>query len=43
MVCLDELQRHAGRACEIAGVGHNAHVEAPGEVLALLDALMAGS
>ncbi len=43
MVCLDELQRHAGRACEISGVGHNAHVEAPGEVLALLDALTAGS
>ena len=41
MVGLEELQQHAGRACEIAGVGHNAHVEAPGAVLALLDALMA--
>jgi len=41
MVRLPELQQHAGRACEIAGVGHNAHVEAPGAVLALLDALMA--
>ena len=41
MVSLDELQQHPGRACEISRVGHNAHVEAPGEVLALLDALMA--
>jgi pimeloyl-ACP methyl ester carboxylesterase len=41
MVCLDELQQHAKRACEISGVGHNAHVEAPGAVIALLDALMA--
>jgi pimeloyl-ACP methyl ester carboxylesterase len=40
MVSLHELQQHAGRACDIPGVGHNAHVEAPGAVLALLDALM---
>jgi pimeloyl-ACP methyl ester carboxylesterase len=41
MVGLTELQQHAEQACEIAGVGHNAHVEAPGAVLDLLDALMA--
>ncbi|HTT42654.1 MAG TPA: alpha/beta fold hydrolase [Steroidobacteraceae bacterium] len=41
MVSLAELRQHAPRARELAHTGHNAHVEAPGAVLALLDELLA--
>jgi pimeloyl-ACP methyl ester carboxylesterase len=34
---LEELARHGVPVVEIAGAGHNAHVERPAEVLALLD------
>ena len=42
MVSLQELQQHAQRAHEIAGAGHNAHIEHPAAVLALLEQLTAG-
>jgi pimeloyl-ACP methyl ester carboxylesterase len=40
MVSLQELQRYAPQARDISGVGHNAHVQAPGAIVALLDTLM---
>jgi len=42
MVSLQELRRHAPQACDIAGAGHNAHIEAPGAVVTLLEHLLAG-
>ncbi len=36
MVSLEELRRHDAQACDIPGVGHNAHIEDPVAVLALL-------
>jgi len=42
MVSLQELRMHAPQACEIAGAGHNAHIEAPGAVVTLLERLLAG-
>jgi len=41
MVTLEELRRHAARACDIPGVGHNAHLENPRAVVALLEQLRA--
>jgi pimeloyl-ACP methyl ester carboxylesterase len=43
MVSLAELAEHAAVARELARTGHNAHVEAPGAVLALLAELFADS
>jgi pimeloyl-ACP methyl ester carboxylesterase len=42
MVSLQELRAHAPQACEIPGAGHNAHVEDPQAVVALLEQLVAG-
>jgi pimeloyl-ACP methyl ester carboxylesterase len=42
MVSLQELRMHAPQACDIAGAGHNAHVEEPGAVVTLLEQLRAG-
>ena len=42
MVSLAELRSHSARACEIGGVGHNAHVENAGAILVLLEQLQAG-
>ena len=42
MVSLQELRMHAPQACDIAGAGHNAHIEEPGTVLTLLEQLFAG-
>src|SRR6516162_10899870 len=42
MVSLEELGRHAVQACDIPGAGHNAHVEDPAAVVALLEQLVAG-
>jgi pimeloyl-ACP methyl ester carboxylesterase len=41
MVSTPELQRHAARVHSIAGAGHNAHVERPAQVAALLESLIA--
>jgi|SRR6516164_4175311 pimeloyl-ACP methyl ester carboxylesterase len=41
MVSLQELRAHAPQAREIPGVGHNAHVEDPAAVVALLEQLAA--
>jgi pimeloyl-ACP methyl ester carboxylesterase len=43
MVSLEELQRHAAEARDIRGAGHNAHVEDPAAVVALLGQLFAGA
>ena len=40
MVALEELRHFDARARELAGLGHNAHVEAPHAVVALLDELL---
>jgi len=40
MVSLEELRMHASQAVEIQGVGHNAHVEDPRAVVALLERLL---
>jgi pimeloyl-ACP methyl ester carboxylesterase len=42
MVSLEELGMHAARARDIAGTGHNAHVEDPVAVVALLEQLVTG-
>src|SRR6516225_10075613 len=42
MVSLQELGRHAAQACDIPGAGHNAHVEDPAAVVALLERLVKG-
>jgi pimeloyl-ACP methyl ester carboxylesterase len=42
MVCLEELRTHAPQAHSIPGTGHNAHVEDPTAVVALLEQLVAG-
>jgi len=42
MVSLQELRIHAPQACDIAGAGHNAHIEEPGAVVTLLEQLLAG-
>ena len=42
MVSLEELGRHAVQACDIPGAGHNAHVEDPAAVVALLERLVKG-
>ena len=42
MVSLEELRAHTARAHDIHGVGHNAHVEDPRAVVALLEQLVAG-
>jgi pimeloyl-ACP methyl ester carboxylesterase len=42
MVSLEELRTHAPHACSIPGTGHNAHVEDPAAVVALLEQLVAG-
>jgi len=42
MVSLEELRMHAPQACDIAGSGHNAHVEEPAAVITLLEQLIAG-
>jgi pimeloyl-ACP methyl ester carboxylesterase len=41
LVSLEELRRHVQQACDIPGAGHNAHVEDPRAVIALLDQLAA--
>lgn len=41
MVSLAELREHAGEVRQIAGAGHNAHVENPRAVVALLEQLLA--
>lgn len=43
MVSLAELQQYDPGACDIAGAGHNAHVEKPATVLDLLDELLAAA
>lgn len=40
MVSLEELRAHSRQAHDIAGAGHNAHVEDPHAVLALIEALL---
>ena len=42
MVSLEELRTHAPQAQSIPGTGHNAHVEDPAAVVALLEQLVAG-
>ena len=42
MVSLQELRTHAAQAHDIPGTGHNAHIEDPAAVLALLEQLVAG-
>jgi len=42
MVSLEELGMHATRARDIPGAGHNAHVEDPGAIIALLEQLVTG-
>lgn len=41
MVGLEELRAQAREACDIPGVGHNAHIEDPRAVVGLLDRLQA--
>jgi pimeloyl-ACP methyl ester carboxylesterase len=41
MVSIPELQRHAAQVHSITGAGHNAHVERPTEVAALIESLIA--
>jgi pimeloyl-ACP methyl ester carboxylesterase len=40
MVPLEELRMHDARACDIPGAGHNAHIEDPRAVVALLEQLL---
>ena len=40
MVSVDELRLHCQDVHEIAGAGHNAHVERPGEIVGLLERLL---
>ncbi len=40
MVSFEELRAHASQAHDIAGAGHNAHVESPRAVLGLIEALL---
>lgn len=40
MVSLEELRAHAGRAYDIPGTGHNAHVEDPRTVVELIEVLL---
>ena len=40
MVSLRELRMHDARACDISGAGHNAHIEDPRAVAALLEQLL---
>lgn len=40
MVSLAELRRHQPEACELPGLGHNAHVERPSAIVALLEQLL---
>jgi pimeloyl-ACP methyl ester carboxylesterase len=42
MVSLQELRMHTPQAHDIRGAGHNAHIEQPGAVTALLEQLVAG-
>ena len=42
MVSLQELRVHAPQARDIPGAGHNAHIEDPAAVVALLEQLVAG-
>jgi len=42
MVSLQELRLHTPQAHDIRGAGHNAHIEEPGAVAALLEQLVAG-
>jgi pimeloyl-ACP methyl ester carboxylesterase len=42
MVSLQELRTHAPQAQSISGAGHNAHIEDPAAVIALLEQLVAG-
>lgn len=42
MVSLAQLREYSGNAQDIAGAGHNVHVENPAAVAALLDQLIAG-
>lgn len=42
LVSAAELRRHSSCSREIAGAGHNAHVEQPGAIAGLLEELMAG-
>jgi pimeloyl-ACP methyl ester carboxylesterase len=42
MVSLQELRAHASQAHDIPGAGHNAHVEVPAAVVALLEQLVGG-
>jgi pimeloyl-ACP methyl ester carboxylesterase len=42
MVSLQELRMYVPRACDIPGVGHNAHIEDPRAVVVLLEQLVAG-
>jgi pimeloyl-ACP methyl ester carboxylesterase len=42
MVSLQELRMHTRQAHDIRGAGHNAHIEQPGAVAALLEQLVAG-
>jgi pimeloyl-ACP methyl ester carboxylesterase len=41
MVSLEELRAHQAAACDIVGAGHNAHVEDPQAVVALLEQVIA--
>jgi pimeloyl-ACP methyl ester carboxylesterase len=43
MVSLQELRLHTPQACDIPGTGHNAHIEDPAAVVALLEQLVAGA
>jgi pimeloyl-ACP methyl ester carboxylesterase len=43
MVSLEELRMHAPQAHDIPGTGHNAHLEDPRAVIALLEPLVAGA
>jgi pimeloyl-ACP methyl ester carboxylesterase len=43
MVSLQELRAHARQAQDIAGAGHNAHIEDAAAVLVLLEQLLAGA
>jgi pimeloyl-ACP methyl ester carboxylesterase len=40
---MQELRLHVPRAHDIAGAGHNAHIEEPAAVGALLEQLLAGA
>jgi pimeloyl-ACP methyl ester carboxylesterase len=40
MVSTEELRSHSKLAREVAGAGHNAHVEQPHEIVGLLEAIL---